>query len=85
MLLRVMLGLEPAGRELRSDPALPERITRLELRGMPWRGRRVDILAGSRRGAGAAARPVAPPCRQPAASARELFATFERASLTSSH
>jgi glycogen debranching enzyme len=75
MMLRVMLGLEPGRREPSSDPALPERISRLELHGLPWRGRRVDVLAG--RGAEAPPR-VTPPLREPAASARDFFATFER-------
>jgi hypothetical protein len=75
MMLRVMLGLEPGRREPVSDPALPERITRLELLGLPWRGRRVDIHAGQ--GAEVPS-PVAPPLREPAASARDFFATFER-------
>src|SRR4029453_5773238 len=42
MLLRVLLGLEPAGRELRTDPQLPERISSLEPRGIRGRGGRVD-------------------------------------------
>jgi glycogen debranching enzyme len=42
LLIRVMLGLEPDGDELRVDPVLPERIGELELRGIPFRGGRVD-------------------------------------------
>ncbi len=75
MMLRALLGLEPGRHGPVSDPLLPERVTRLELRGLLWRGRRVDILAGQ--GAEAAA-PSVPPLREPAASAREFFATFER-------
>src|SRR6266540_3654282 len=36
-LLRVMLGLEPNGEELISDPWLPDRIGRIELRDIPGR------------------------------------------------
>jgi hypothetical protein len=80
MLLRVILGLEPVGHELHSDPLLPERITSLELRGIPWRGRRIDVVAG--RGADANGRSraaVEQPLRaEPVESARQLFATLER-------
>jgi glycogen debranching enzyme len=41
--LRTMLGLEPDGDELVSDPVLPDGIGRLELRGVPGRWGRVDI------------------------------------------
>ncbi len=80
MLLRVILGLEPAGRTLRSDPELPERITSLELRGMPWRGRHVDIAAGTGaeadgRGPEASAEVATP---APATNARQLFTTLDR-------
>ncbi|MBV9358421.1 MAG: SCP2 sterol-binding domain-containing protein [Chloroflexi bacterium] len=82
MLLRAMLGLEPAGRSLQSDPELPERITRLELRGMPWRGRRVDVVAGT--GASAEANGHRPesladrPKLEQVATARQLFTTLDR-------
>ena len=46
LLLRVMLGLEPEGDELQSDPVLPETIGRLELNGIPGRWGRVDTSAG---------------------------------------
>jgi glycogen debranching enzyme len=80
MLLRVILGLEPAGRTLRSDPELPERITSLELHGLPWRGGRLDIVAGS----GAEADGHRPeqvtelPTPARATSARQLFSTVDR-------
>jgi hypothetical protein len=47
-MLEVMLGIEPAGRELRSDPLLPERITRLELRGHLTAAPELMALAGQR-------------------------------------
>ena len=37
LLLRVILGMEPHGDELRSDPELPRQIERLVLRGVPGR------------------------------------------------
>jgi len=46
LLLRVMLGLEPEGDELQSDPVLPEAIGRLVLNGIRGRWGRVDIIAG---------------------------------------
>jgi glycogen debranching enzyme len=45
LLLRLILGLEPDGEELTSAPVLPERIERLELRRIPFRGSRVDVVA----------------------------------------
>jgi glycogen debranching enzyme len=80
MLLRTLLGLEPAGRELHSDPVLPERITSLEVRGIPWRGLRVDVVAGpgaETHGVGRGAAAVAP-ALEAATSARQLFATLDR-------
>jgi glycogen debranching enzyme len=77
MLLQVLLGLEPGRHGLTSDPALPERITRLELRGIGWRGRRVDVMAGS----DVAHTPpteVSPTPIGPARSARELFDTLDQ-------
>ncbi len=44
LLLRVLLGLEPAGDVLRSDPVLPPQIERLSLAGV--RGRWADAGAG---------------------------------------
>jgi glycogen debranching enzyme len=44
LLLRVILGLEPDGDELRVDPRLPDRFTRLELRGIPGRWGRTDAI-----------------------------------------
>jgi alkyl sulfatase BDS1-like metallo-beta-lactamase superfamily hydrolase len=80
MLLRVLLGLEPAGRELRTDPQLPERISSLELRGIRWRGRRVDVLAGVASETAAADRALGADAfrAEPAQSARQLFATLDR-------
>jgi glycogen debranching enzyme len=43
--LRTMLGLEPWGKRLESDPSLPEGIERLELRGIPGRWGRTDAVA----------------------------------------
>jgi glycogen debranching enzyme len=43
LLLRVLLGLEPEGDELRSDPHLPDEIARLELTGVPGRWGRADV------------------------------------------
>jgi SCP-2 sterol transfer family len=80
MLLRVMLGLEPVGRELHSEPVLPERISSLELRGIPWRGRRIDVLAGAAAATDGRGRPPAAdaPVAGPVDSARQLFATLDR-------
>jgi glycogen debranching enzyme len=78
MLLQVMLGLEPAGRELHTDPLLPKRIRSLELHGVPWRGRRVDVLAGA--GAAKLGRDTVAAVQgaEPATSARQLFETLDR-------
>jgi glycogen debranching enzyme len=78
MLLQVLLGLEPAGRELRSEPHLPERLTRLELRGIPWRGHRVDVVVGAAPAEAEAAVQVATQAISVATSARELFAGLDR-------
>jgi glycogen debranching enzyme len=43
LLLRVLLGLEPDGDELRSDPQLPDQIRRLELSAVPGRWGRTDV------------------------------------------
>jgi glycogen debranching enzyme len=43
LLLRTLLGLEPCGDELRSDPWLPEAIGRIELTGIPGRWGRVGV------------------------------------------
>jgi glycogen debranching enzyme len=45
--LRTMLGLEPDGDELRSEPVLPEQIGRLDLRAISFRGERVDVMAST--------------------------------------
>jgi glycogen debranching enzyme len=42
LLLRVVLGLEPSEDGLVSEPALPDGLTRLALRHVAWRGRRLD-------------------------------------------
>jgi glycogen debranching enzyme len=47
LFLRVILGLEPHGDELDSDPALPEGIRELSLRGIPGRWGRADSHAAS--------------------------------------
>jgi glycogen debranching enzyme len=43
LLLRVLLGLEPEGDELRCDPHVPEQIGRLELSSVPGRWGRTDV------------------------------------------
>jgi glycogen debranching enzyme len=45
LLLRVLLGLEPDGDELRSDPHLPDTIERIELVGIPGRWGRADVAS----------------------------------------
>ena len=45
LLLRVLLGLEPDGEELRSDPYLPDKIERIELAGIPGRWGRAEAGA----------------------------------------
>jgi glycogen debranching enzyme len=48
LFLRTMLGLEPIGDHLIVDPALPERIGRLELLDIPGRWGRIDAFGRSR-------------------------------------
>jgi glycogen debranching enzyme len=43
LLLRVLLGLEPDGDELRSDPHLPHGIEYIDLEGIPGRWGRIDV------------------------------------------
>jgi glycogen debranching enzyme len=45
LLIRVLLGLEPAGDELESEPALPATIGRLALRGIPGRWVSGNVVA----------------------------------------
>ena len=45
LLVRALLGLEPGGDELLVDPAVPEEIGRIELRGVPGRWGRADAAA----------------------------------------
>jgi len=45
LLLRVILGLEPRGDELRSDPVVPPGIGAIELRGIPGRWGKADVRA----------------------------------------
>jgi glycogen debranching enzyme len=45
LLIRVLLGLEPNGEELESDPALPASIGRLALRGISGRWGYEDVVA----------------------------------------
>ncbi len=45
LLLRVLLGLEPDGDELRVDPVLPDAISRLVLRRIPGRWGRAEAVA----------------------------------------
>ena len=44
LLLRTMLGLDPIGRHLSTNPALPENISRIELLDIPGRWGHVDVL-----------------------------------------
>jgi hypothetical protein len=48
LLLRTMLGLEPAGDNLIVDPALPVGIGRLELLDIPGRWGRMDAFGRGR-------------------------------------
>jgi glycogen debranching enzyme len=43
LLIRTMLGLEPDGDELHSDPHFPEHIGRLDVKSIPGRWGRIDI------------------------------------------
>jgi glycogen debranching enzyme len=43
LLLRVLLGLEPDGEQLRIDPHLPDPIDRIDLAGIPGRWGRTDV------------------------------------------
>lgn len=45
LLLRTMLGLEPVGDHLVSDPVLPEGIDRIEIHDIPGRWGRANVLA----------------------------------------
>jgi len=45
LLLRAMLGLEPDGDRMASDPVLPPEIPELSLRGIQGRGHRADVVA----------------------------------------
>jgi glycogen debranching enzyme len=45
LLLRTMLGLEPAGEDLTVTPAVPEGMGRIELHGIPGRWGRLDASA----------------------------------------
>ena len=45
LLFRVMLGLEARGDRLVSDPALPEWVGSLAVRGIPGRWGRADVVA----------------------------------------
>jgi len=46
LLLRVLLGLEPDGETLRSDPVLPTGIRELALRDIRGRWPKADVVAG---------------------------------------
>jgi glycogen debranching enzyme len=45
LLFRVLLGLEPRGDRLASDPVLPELVGSLAVRGIPGRWGRADVVA----------------------------------------
>jgi glycogen debranching enzyme len=47
LLFRVMLGLEPSGDRLVSNPALPAWVGSLAIRGVPGRWGRADVIAES--------------------------------------
>ena len=47
LMLRAVLGLEPAGDRLSVHPVLPEQISRLALRGVPGRWSRAEAVAGA--------------------------------------
>jgi glycogen debranching enzyme len=47
LLLRVLFGLEPGNDEIAQNPVLPERISRLALRGLPGPGDTYDAVAGN--------------------------------------
>jgi glycogen debranching enzyme len=44
LLFRVLLGLEPCGDRLASDPVLPEQVGSLAIRGIPGRWGRADVV-----------------------------------------
>ena len=46
LLLRTVLGLQPDGDVLRSDPVVPAEIGRLALHGIPGRWGRADVTGG---------------------------------------
>ncbi len=48
LLLRVMLGVDPEGDRLTSDPVLPSEISELSLLGIRSRGKAHDVVAGRR-------------------------------------
>jgi glycogen debranching enzyme len=54
LLVRTVLGLEPAGEHLACDPRLPPEIGYLALRDIPGRWGRVDVVATQRRSPGRA-------------------------------
>jgi glycogen debranching enzyme len=45
LLFRVLLGMEPRGDRLASDPVLPELVGSLAVRGIPGRWGRADVVA----------------------------------------
>jgi glycogen debranching enzyme len=72
LLVRVMLGLEPDGRDLRVDPVLPDQIAWIELTNLPWRGDRTDVSSRQPRLAAPIVRKGAGGPGQPS-SARDFF------------
>jgi hypothetical protein len=48
LLIRTLLGLEPVGDRLLVDPALPEKISRLEVLEIPGRWGRADAFGRGR-------------------------------------
>ena len=49
LLVRVLLGLQPLGDQLRADPVLPDGVDQLALRGVPGTWRDPDVVAGGDR------------------------------------
>jgi glycogen debranching enzyme len=50
LMVRVLLGLEPDGQDLRVDPMLPKQIEWIDLTNLPWRSDRIDVSSRQPRG-----------------------------------
>jgi hypothetical protein len=75
LLLRAVLGLEPRGAQLSTNPALPNVIGQLEIDGIPGRWGRTDIGADAATSMVAALEAAA---RESPHAVRELFAAIDR-------